>query len=199
MASRGHYVNGHAETLHWTDFCEEQAAIAASDFYRHFRNYLHDHADLSTGDAPTTFLGVFLDNFQRDFYQCIERGQPVRDHCRGFESVESFSQDRSSPNSSGEQETQKQSRARSFLRRLSFRKKARSKENKEGSGDEEQRSKSKQKNSIKKEGIVYRLAENAPSGPHKWEKGRLVLVNNPSGYLLEFYSPPKVSSTIHVG
>ena len=185
-------MNGHADTLHWTDFCEEHASYAASDFYRHFRNYLHEHPDLSNGDVPATFLNVFLDHFKRDFYQCIESGQPVRDPYRGFESVESFSQDRSSPNSSGETETQK-SVKKSFLRRLSFRKKARSKENKDGSGDEEHRSKSKQRNNnIKKDGLVYRLIENSPSGPHKWEKCRLVLVNNASGYLLECYSPPKV-------
>lgn len=195
MASRGHYVNGNADPqpLHWSEFCEEQAAFAASDFYRNFRTYLHENPDLSVRDTATSFLNRFIDCLQSDFYQCVERGQPVKEpYSRGFESVESFSQDRSSPNSSGDPETHKQSKARSFLRRLSFRKKNRNKELKEGSAEDDSRSKSKQRSNIKKEGIVYRLTENTPTGAHKWEKCRLVLVNNPSGFLLECYAPPKV-------
>lgn len=196
MAARSQYVNGHSEPLHWSEFCEEQAAVSASEFYVNFRNYLRDNPDLSVRDTASTFLQRFIDCLQNDFYQCVERGQPIRDGYRAYPapSVESFTQDRSSPSSSNDVDSQKQSKAKSFLRRLSFRKKLRSKDaNKDGTSDDDHKSRSKQRTNIKKEGIVFRLVENGPTGAHKWEKCRLVLVNNPSGFLLEFYAPPKVT------
>lgn len=193
MASRATYVNGHnVEPLHWSDFCEEQATIAASDFYIKFCNYLRDNPDLSIKDTASTFLRRFIDCLQGDFYQCIERGQPIREGYTSYPPAEHFPphQDRGSPSSSTDVELQKTTKAKSFLRRLSIRKKTR-KESKDGSYEDDHKSKSKQRTNIKKEGIVFRLLENGSA--HKWEKCRLVLVNNPSGYLLEFYSPPKVS------
>ncbi|XP_067932253.1 SH2B adapter protein 2-like [Watersipora subatra] len=194
MATQPIYVNGHSEPLHWSEFCEEQAAVAASEFYTNFNCYLRDNPSLSVVDTASRFLQRFIDCLQSDFYQCIERGQPIIPDSRGgYPPGEYFSQDRSSPSSSNDVDSQKQSKSKSFLRRLSFRKKLRSKDGRESSADEEQqhKTKSKQRTNIKKEGIVFRLVENTSSGSHKWEKCRLALVNNSSGYLLEFYSPPK--------
>lgn len=42
-----------------------------------------------------------------------------------------------------------------------------------------------------KDGIVYVLTGEDSKGKSRWEKTRLVLVKSESGYLLEFYSPPK--------
>ena len=202
MANRPIYVNGHnnSEPLHWSEFCEEQAAIAASEFYTNFNCYLRDNPDLSVRDTASTFLQRYIDCLKNDFYQCVERGQPIitssKDGYRNFPSVESFAQDRSSPSSSTDVDSQKQSRAKSFLRRLSFRKKGRNKDAKESTPEDDHKTKSKHRSNIKKEGIVFRQVENGPSGAHKWEKCRLVLVNNPSGYLLEFYSPPKVGIVV---
>lgn len=198
MANRHLYVNGHSEPLHWSEFCEEQAAVAASEFYTNFHCYLRDNPDLSVRDTASTFLERFMDCLRGDFYRCIEIGQPIKEGYRNFQSVESFApEDRSSPSSSNDVDSQKQSKAKSFLRRLSFRKKVRGKDAKDGAMEEDHhKTKSKQKtNIIKKEGIVFRQTESSgPTGAHKWEKSRLVLVNNSSGYLLEFYSPPKVGS-----
>ena len=47
---------------------------------------------------------------------------------------------------------------------------------------------------IEKEGIVYVLAGEDSKGKSKWERTRLVLLKTTGDYLLEFYSPPKVSS-----
>jgi hypothetical protein len=45
----------------------------------------------------------------------------------------------------------------------------------------------------RKEGIViYLMGENI-DGTQKWEKCRLALVKTIGGYMLEFYTPPKVS------
>lgn len=195
MATGRNYVNGHNGIVHWSEFCEEQAVVAASEFYRNFRNYLRDNPSLNTRDSASSFLQHFLDCFQSDFYQCVERGQPLRNGYRALESVDSYSVGRSSPSSSSPSE-QKQSKAKSFLRRLSFRKKGRTKDSKEDVNDDDHKTKSKHRTNIKKEGIVYRLVESANSGSHKWEKCRLVLVNNTSGYLLEFYAPPKVMVSI---
>ena len=146
MANRPVYVNGHgAEPLHWSEFCEEQAAVAASDFYTNFNIYLRDNPDLSVRDTASTFLQRFIDCLQSEFYQCIERGQPIKDgYSRNF-SLDGYApEDRSSPSSSNDVDSQKQSKAKSFLRRLSFRRKGKSKDGKEGSPDEDHKSKSKQ-------------------------------------------------------
>jgi len=197
MAAGRNYVNGHNDPVHWSEFCEDQAAIAASEFYRNFRNYLAENPSLNARDSASSFLQRFTDCIQGDFYQCVERGQPLRGGYRAFESVESFShqsthshsQDRSSPSSTSNghsEKEHKESRAKSFLRRLSFRRRNRS-QSKDNLKDDSKPA--KYKANIKKEGIVHRLLDDS----HTWEKCRLVLVNNSSGYLLEFYSPPKVS------
>lgn len=46
----------------------------------------------------------------------------------------------------------------------------------------------------RKEGTVNYLTPESleqPTGTHKWEKCKLVLVKTVGGYMLEFYSPPK--------
>ena len=44
-----------------------------------------------------------------------------------------------------------------------------------------------------KEGIVYQLMGEDSSARARWEKCRMVLVQTNGGYMLEFYTPPKVS------
>jgi len=43
-----------------------------------------------------------------------------------------------------------------------------------------------------KEGTVHYLSGENLDGTQKWEKCRLCLVKTVGGYMLEFYSPPKV-------
>lgn len=43
-----------------------------------------------------------------------------------------------------------------------------------------------------KEGIVYQLMGEDSSARARWEKCRMVLVQTKGGYMLEFYTPPKV-------
>ncbi|GBM87307.1 hypothetical protein AVEN_234760-1, partial [Araneus ventricosus] len=45
-----------------------------------------------------------------------------------------------------------------------------------------------------REGMVSYLTGDYLDGRQKWEKCRLVLVKTTGGYMLEFYSPPKVLS-----
>lgn len=47
---------------------------------------------------------------------------------------------------------------------------------------------------IVREGIVNFLAGEDTQGRQKWERSRLVLVKRNEGYMLDFYSPPKVGS-----
>jgi hypothetical protein len=44
-----------------------------------------------------------------------------------------------------------------------------------------------------KEGTVHYLSGENLDGTQKWEKCRLCLVKTVGGYMLEFYSPPKVN------
>ena len=50
----------------------------------------------------------------------------------------------------------------------------------------------------KKEGIVNQLVDEDFNGVTKWDKCRLVLIKTTGGYMLEFYTPPKVSIILHV-
>lgn len=43
-----------------------------------------------------------------------------------------------------------------------------------------------------KDGIVYQLMGEDSSARARWEKSRMVLVQTKGGYMLEFYTPPKV-------
>lgn len=49
----------------------------------------------------------------------------------------------------------------------------------------------------KKEGIVQQLVGEDQNGQTKWEKCRLVLIKTTGGYMLEFYTPPKVFKPHH--
>lgn len=51
---------------------------------------------------------------------------------------------------------------------------------------------------VKKEGIVHVLTGEDSRGKSRWERTRLVLLRASGGYLLEFYSPPKVIVLISV-
>ena len=44
-----------------------------------------------------------------------------------------------------------------------------------------------------KEGVIHLLVGEDANGQTKWEKCRLVLIKTTGGYMLEFYTPPKVS------
>ncbi len=46
----------------------------------------------------------------------------------------------------------------------------------------------------KKEGLVHQLIGEDYNGLTKWEKCRLVLIKTTGGFMLEFYTPPKVST-----
>ncbi len=46
----------------------------------------------------------------------------------------------------------------------------------------------------RKEGIVHQLIGEDYNGLTQWEKCRLVLIKTTGGYMLEFYTPPKVST-----
>ena len=47
-----------------------------------------------------------------------------------------------------------------------------------------------------KEGLVQYLSAENLDGTQKWEKCRLVLVKTVGGFMLEFYSPPKVTAVV---
>lgn len=51
---------------------------------------------------------------------------------------------------------------------------------------------------VQKEGIVSVLNFEDSKGKSKWEKTRLVLLKSPSGFQMEFFSPPKVSIKIQM-
>lgn len=213
MAASRSLANGSDAAPDWSEFCEEQAAALASEFYRNFRRHLRCNPVVDGPDAATRFIQRFLGCFQQDFYECIERGEPIRDVYRppppddhgdcegGLRSDEAAATGRGSPH---------ESKARSFLRKLSFRRRKEkkdsvsvgSREEDGGGGGSSSSSRAKAKPAksvVRKEGIVNRLVDDnyagsaAAAGGPKWEKCRLVLVKSSSGHLLEYYAPPKAT------
>ena len=245
MASVNGDIDGASATPSWTDFCEEHALSAASEFANSFHVYLSEYPQHDHPNAPRDFCHKFIEHFTEHFEgltylsgKCSPTGgSPMRvgdksgfkrpanlpaltptshhhsqhHHQNGVGSSDlnhivndggDYTDDSPSPRSH-----------KSFFRRLSFRSFRSGARNFRGlfkqhsdevelstSSDNKKKHKHEKKEKVtkmivecKKEGMVNQLMGEDAQGRSLWEKCRLVLVKTTGGYMLEFYTPPKVS------
>ncbi|XP_035890672.1 SH2B adapter protein 2 isoform X1 [Anopheles stephensi] len=184
----------------WTEFCERHARAAAADFARACVNYVTNNLPevarhtISHRDFMRRFVHCFESRFEDEFQR--RKAQPKTGNGSATVPEESdYSEDTDSPKTNH----------KPFFRRLSFKGLRKGKVihaffHKQHSDEvelsERRASKTKLAKIVvecRKEGNVnYLSPENLDQpGSQKWEKCKLVLVKTVSGYMLEFYSPPK--------
>lgn len=197
----------------WVEFCDKHAKSAAVDFANAYALY----ADSTRQHVPPKeFLRRFVECFQEHFeaecggfqhpgfqgstdtgFQSSTAEKSLPNGAAGHDDLSDYSEhdaDMSSP----------KPQQKPFFRRLSFKglKKGKAFFHKQNSDEVElSHSDKKDKHSktklakivveCRKEGIVNYLSGEHLDGTGKWDKCRLALVKTVSGYMLEFYSPPK--------
>ncbi|XP_058454423.1 SH2B adapter protein 1 isoform X2 [Malaya genurostris] len=182
----------------WAEFCERHARAASADFARSCVNYVTNNLPesarqtVSHRDFMRRFIECFQEHFEHDFYR--RRMQSKTGNGTATVPEESdYSEDTDSPRTNH----------KPFFRRLSFKglRKGKALFHKQHSDEVELSGSRVNKTKLskivvecRKEGTVNYLTPESleqPSNSHKWEKCKLVLVKTVSGYMLEFYSPPK--------
>lgn len=206
------------EHLSWIEFCDRHAKVAAGDFAKALCGYVG--ANLPENVRPTVAYKDFVSKFVDLFVDHIEHEYPLRSQHKRVPNgniVPSGSSNHNPHNHEefsdySEQEIESLSPKvpyKPFFRRLSFKGLRRGKgffqkqhsDEVELSHDKHQKNDKHSKTKLakivvecRKEGIVNYLMGEAidSSSNQKWEKCRLALVKTVGGYMLEFYSPPKV-------
>lgn len=188
----------------WVEFCDKHAKSAAADFANAYTLYISSHMSdsarhhASHKDILRKFVECFQEHFEAEFVAhnantVVEKS--LANGASGHEDTSDYSEhdtDMSSP----------KPQQKSFFRRLSLKGKAKAFFHKQNSDEVElshndkkdKHSKTKLAKIVvecRKEGIVSYLSGENPDGKEKWDKCRLALVKTVSGYMLEFYSPPK--------
>lgn len=202
----------------WHDFCDRNARAAAVAFARDFRVFVTEQPRYATSAARREFGERFVDQFMESFMIGCESNDPrvdrptmLRFQTNGISRSRTL--DCESPdNYSGcsDVETDSPKNRKPFLRRLSFKNIRRGifqKQNSDevalkspphydkvtrGCNDKRDRKTSKIVVEVKKEGLVNFLCGEDVEGKARWERCRLLLMKTAGGYMLEFYTPPKV-------
>ncbi|XP_034237608.1 SH2B adapter protein 1 isoform X3 [Thrips palmi] len=190
----------------WVEFCDKHAKSAAADFANAFSSYNSSHMSDTARHhvSHKEFLRKFIDCFQEHFEaecgsQNAAAGKSLANGTLGHDDMSDYSEhDAESPSPKPQ--------PKPFFRRLSFKglKKGKAFFQKQNSDEVElshSHSDKKDKHSktklakivveCRKEGIVNYLSGENLDGTGKWDRCRLALVKTVSGYMLEFYSPPK--------
>ncbi|KAK3908635.1 SH2B adapter protein 2 [Frankliniella fusca] len=188
----------------WVEFCDKHAKSAAAEFANAFTLYTSSHMsdsarhNISHKEFLRKFIDCFQDHFEAEFgSQNASTEKSLANGAVGHDDLSDYSEhdtDMSSP----------KPQQKPFFRRLSFKglKKGKAFFHKQNSDEVElSHSDKKDKHSktklakivveCRKEGIVNYLSGENLDGTGKWDKCRLALVKTVSGYMLEFYSPPK--------
>nr|XP_029736434.1 SH2B adapter protein 2 isoform X2 [Aedes albopictus] len=184
----------------WAEFCERHARAASADFARSCVHYITTNLPESARQTVShrDFMRRFVDCFQEHFAHDFDRRRMQCKTGNGTVVLEEsdYSEDTDSPKTNH----------KPFFRRLSFKGLRKGKvihalfhkqhsDEVELSGSRVSKTKlAKIVVECRKEGTVNYLTPESleqPTGTHKWEKCRLVLVKTVGGYMLEFYSPPK--------
>lgn len=211
------------ETDHpnWIEFCDRQAKAAAADFAKALSTFVGANVpseNVRPTDVYKDFVAKFIDCFEDHFHdQCVLTSQShkvpngnilplnVSSKHSALHNNEAFS------DYSEHEVDVPRSKVlyKPFFRRLSFKGLRKGKaffqkhcsDETDVSNDKhvkDKHSKTKLAKIVvecRKEGIVnYLMGENIDGcSNQKWEKCRLALVKTVGGYMLEFYSPPKVN------
>lgn len=184
----------------WAEFCERHARAASADFARSCVHYITTNLPESARQTVShrDFMRRFVDCFQEHFGHDFDRRRMQCKTGNGTVVLEEsdYSEDTDSPKTNH----------KPFFRRLSFKGLRKGKvihalfhkqhsDEVELSGSRVSKTKlAKIVVECRKEGTVNYLTPESleqPTGTHKWEKCKLVLVKTVGGYMLEFYSPPK--------
>lgn len=184
----------------WAEFCERHARAASADFARSCVHYITTNLPESARQTVShrDFMRRFVDCFQEHFGHDFDRRRIQCKTGNGTVVLEEsdYSEDTDSPKTNH----------KPFFRRLSFKGLRKGKvihalfhkqhsDEVELSGSRVSKTKlAKIVVECRKEGTVNYLTPESleqPTGTHKWEKCKLVLVKTVGGYMLEFYSPPK--------
>lgn len=182
----------------WLNFCEDQAATLASEFFRNFRVYLGSNPAQDRPDAAARFAQRFVECFQRDFRQCVDTGQPLR----GARAAATAGAPPPPSSASSERDRRpSESRTRSFFRKLSFRKKKDKRLDDASSLGNDQSIRANASRATRKEGVVDRFVVDRKGvvNARKASKCRLVIAASPQaggGHVLEIYVPPKSSKPV---
>lgn len=187
----------------WSEFCDRHAKIAAQDFAKACVQYVsvnlpeHSRASVTHKDFLRKFIESFTEQFEIDFCKRrLNTNKLLNGVSRTSEELSDYSEETDSP--------KVQSLPKPFFRRLSFKGLRKGKLfHKQHSEDNDISAKQGGKTKLakivvecRKEGIVNYLTPESldqPGGSQKWERCRLALVKTVSGYMLEFYSPPKAT------
>lgn len=201
-------VEGTLSESGWAEFCDRHAKIAAQDFAKACVQYVsvnlpeNARANITHKDFLRKFIDSFTEQFEIDFCKRrLNSTKLLNGTSRTSEELSDYSEEIESPKI--------QSHPKPFFRRLSFKGLRKGKLFQKQHSDEEALS-GKQGNKTKlakivvecrKEGIVNYLTPESldqPGAPPKGERCRLALVKTVSGYMLEFYSPPKATKVFHL-
>lgn len=204
----------------WEEFCKDKAANAARNFAREFLLFVSSNPVYDASGASTTFSKRFVEYFVEAFdYEVHKPNGVMPDFGLPPESPVDFGVDDFGSNihltQNSRQAPNKKSSESSF--RFNFSKKFRdvkdlfkrsgsineesstqkvaTDHNRKATDDDEAKS-TKLVTTVKREGIMNYLM-NLDTGVNTedffWQKCRVVLFKAPGGYMLEFYTPPKVS------
>lgn len=209
MPKAGIFVSAMASVSpesNWVEFCDKHAKSAAADFVNAFTLYTSSHMSDSLRHhvSHKEFLRKFVDCFQEHFEaefgsQNASSEKSLANGATGHDDLSDncSEQDPDMPSPKAPQKS-------FFLRRLSMKgfKKGKALFQKQNSDEldlspsdkKDKHSKTKLAKIVvecRKEGIVNYLSGENLDGTGKWDKCRLALVKTVSGYMLEFYSPPK--------
>lgn len=210
-------TNGDCDNRSFIDVCEKHARQAAVDFAHIYRVYVNDHGTCghSASDFGKKFTELFLDIFEPEAKnKNINLQKAHNDAGKSFNNTavvrNNFAVEDDSELSDPEVEASPKPNHKPFFRRLSLKGLKRGKGffHKQHSDEvelsqshhkqHERRSKCEKTKvtkiivECKKEGIANYLTGENLDGTQKWEKCRLSLVKTTGGFMLEFYSPPKV-------
>lgn len=200
-------VDGTLGESGWSEFCDRHGKIAAQDFAKACVQYVSVNLPENARNSIThkDFLRKFLDSFTEQFEvdfckRRLNSTKLLNGASRTSEELSDYSEDIESPKI--------QSLPKPFFRRLSFKGLRKGKFFQKQHSDEvelsgKQGSKTKLAKIVvecRKEGIVKYLTPESidQQGEKKWERCRLALVKTVSGYMLEFYSPPKATKVVFI-
>lgn len=196
----------------WEEFCKDRAEVAAGQFANEFLQFLGDNPVYDVSGASTTFSKRFVEYFLQSFDNEVHKNGFM-----DFDAPESptdvFGPDDwgSSVHLTGtikpiEKKTNESSfkffgklkDVKGFFKRNVNEESSGSVKHAETRRESEDRSmlhEVKLTTTIKREGVMNYLM-NLESGVNTedffWQKCRVVLFKAPGGYMLEFYTPPKV-------
>ena len=201
----------------WEEFCKDRAEVAARQFANEFVQFLGDNPVYDVSGASTTFSKRFVEYFLQSFDSEVHKNDFMDfdapdsptdvfgpdDWGSSVHLTGSFKPIEKKNNESSFKFLGKLKDVKGFFKRNVNDESSGPAKHAETRRECEDRSipqEAKLTTAIKREGIMNYLM-NLESGVNTedffWQKCRVVLFKAPGGFMLEFYTPPKVWSFFH--